>query len=455
MSYSDVAGLLVRGAEIDGVGGLDVRCRGGLVAEIGRGLKGGANEREIAAKGGALLPGLHDHHIHLLALAAASRSLPCGPPAVNTRTELRDALRNAPGGGWIRGVGYHESVAGLLDRQALDGLEATRPVRVQHRSGKMWFLNSAALREIGQEATDGRLFRADAQLRERWPRATSPGDVEDVSRRLASYGVTGLTEATPHNNRDTVAFYGDLDLRQRVNCMGDESLDGGSLKIILDDAQLPPFDAARDRIANAHERGRPVAVHCATRTELVFALAAIGDAGVMRGDRIEHASVTDAAALTLFRELGAGDEGATVVTQPNFVAERGDRYLRDVPHAEHPHLYRCRAFLDAGIPLGGGTDAPFGDADPWRAMRAAVDRRTAHGDVLGAEEALTPEQALALFTSPLDAPGAAPRRIAVGTAADFCLLTLPWRQARVRLRSDDVAATVRDGRVQWSASMLA
>ena len=447
-----MSGLLVRGAEVDGVGGLDVRCRDGLVAEVGQGLKRGADEQEVDARGGALLPGLHDHHIHLLALAAASRSLRCGPPEVNTRAELGRVLRNAPGSGWIRGVGYHESVAGLLDRKALDGIEAARPVRIQHRSGKMWFLNSAAMREVGLESTDGRLFRVDAQLRERWPSAILPSDVEDASRRLASYGVTGLTEATPRNNPDTVAFYASLDLRQRINCMGDESLASGSLKIILDDARLPPLDALIARIANAHERERPIAVHCATRTELVFALAAIGDAGVMPGDRIEHASVADAAALAMFRSLGAGSEGATVVTQPNFIAERGDRYLRDVPRADHPHLYRCRAFLDAGIPLGGGTDAPFGEPDPWAAMRAAVNRRTASGEVLGAEEALTPEEALRLFTTPLDAPGAAPRRIAVGTAADFCLLTLPWRQARLRLRSEDVALAVRDGRVQWSAS---
>ena len=442
----------MRAAEVDGVGGLDVRCRDGLVAEVGRGLERGVDEGEIDAEGGALLPGLHDHHIHLLALAAASRSLRCGPPQVNTRAELRDALRNAPGSGWIRGVSYHESVAGLLDRKALDGIEAARPIRIQHRSGKMWFLNSAAVREAGLESEDGRLFRADAQLRERWPSAVLPSDVEEVSRRLASYGVTGLTEATPNNSPDTVAFYASLDLRQRINCMGDESLAVGSLKIILDDVRLPPLDALIARIAKAHERGRPIAVHCATRTELVFALAAIGDAGVMRGDRIEHASVTDSAALAMFQNLGTGDAGATVVTQPNFIAERGDSYLRDVPRADHPHLYRCRAFLDAGIPLGGGTDAPFGEADPWAAMRAAVNRRTASGEVLGAEEVLTPEEALRLFTTPLDAPGGAPRRIAVGTAADFCLLTLPWRLARRRLHSDDVALTVRDGRVQWSAA---
>ena len=442
--------LLIVDAEVGGVAGQSVRCRDGVVGEIGRNLKRHPSEHAMDAGGGALLPGLHDHHIHLLALAAASRSIRCGPPEVKTRAQLRAALRGAPGSGWIRGVGYHESVAGLFDRKALDGLEASRPVRIQHRSGKMWFLNTAAVRALGIESSDGRLFRADQRLRERLAaNAALDADVAATSVRLASYGVTGLTETTPHNNPNTVAFYRRLNLRQRLNCMGDESLAEGALKIMLDDAQLPTYEALRGRIANAHERDRPVAIHCVTRTELVFALAALGDAGTMRGDRIEHASVADDAALDLIKRARKERDHLTVVTQPNFVAERGDQYARDVAPADHPNLYRCRGFLDADIPLGGGTDAPFGNADPWAAMRAAVNRRTASGSVLGQAETLTPEQALALFTTPLDAPGGAPRQVAVGAPADFCLLKSPWRIARQRLRKEDVAATVYAGRVQW------
>lgn len=442
--------LLIVDAEVEGVAGRSVRCRDGLVEEVGYCLKRRPGEQAIDAGGGALLPGLHDHHIHLLALAAASRSVRCGPPEVQTRAELRTALRDAPGSGWIRGVGYHESVAGLLDREALDCIEAARPVRIQHRSGKMWFLNAAAIHALGIDCRDGRLFRADQQLHERLAANADLGtDVAATSAQLASYGVTGLTETTPHNNPNTVAFYRSLNLRQHMNCMGDESLAEGTLKIMLDDAQLPTYEVLLGRISNAHQRDRPVAIHCVTRTELVFALAALGDTGTVRGDRIEHAAVADDAALELVKRVRGERDHLTVVTQPNFVAERGDRYLRDVAAADHANLFRCRGFLNADIPLGGGTDAPFGHADPWAAMRAAVSRRTASGDVLGPAETLTPEQALALFTSPLDTPGGAPRRIAAGAAADFCLLKSPWRIAREHLRAEDVAATVRTGRVQW------
>jgi predicted amidohydrolase YtcJ len=138
-----------------------------------------------------------------------------------------------------------------------------------------------------------------------------------------------------------------------------------------------------------------------------------------------------------------------VVTQPGFVRERGDAYAENVDAADLPWLYRCAGFLDARVPLAAGTDAPFGDPDPWRAMQTAVDRRTETGVLLGAEERLAPERALSLFISPPEAPGDAPRRVAPGARADLCLLDRPWSQARETLSSESVVATIRDGRVVW------
>src|SRR3546814_1134621 len=64
--------MLIRNAEIwSGTDGrtsdiADVRLSQGHIAEIGR-LVREPEESSIDARGGALLPGLHDHHIHLFA----------------------------------------------------------------------------------------------------------------------------------------------------------------------------------------------------------------------------------------------------------------------------------------------------------------------------------------------------------------------------------------------------
>ncbi|TAJ52804.1 MAG: metal-dependent hydrolase, partial [Nevskiaceae bacterium] len=154
----------------------------------------------------------------------------------------------------------------------------------------------------------------------------------------------------------------------------------------------------------------------------------------------EHASVLPP---ELLEEVAA--LRLTVVTQPHFIAERGDAYLREVAAEDRPWLYRLRGLLDAGIPLAASSDAPFGAADPWAAMAAAVQRRTAAGRRLGADEALSPEQALALFLAPLDNPGGPPRRLATGAPADLCLLDRPWAVAAADLGAVLVRASWRDG----------
>ncbi|PRC49026.1 amidohydrolase, partial [Mycobacterium sp. ITM-2017-0098] len=142
---------------------------------------------------------------------------------------------------------------------------------------------------------------------------------------------------------------------------------------ILHDDELD-LDGLIRWIRHTHSVGIPVALHCVTAAQLVVALAAFRAAGRHPLDRLEHAAVVPDSSLA---DLAAA--ALPVVTQPNFVAERGDQYLVDVPAAEHHELWRLASLLDAGVSVALSTDAPFGDADPWAAMRAAVHRRAPSG----------------------------------------------------------------------------
>jgi predicted amidohydrolase YtcJ len=115
--------MLIRDAEIYGRNErADVRIVAGRIDGIGR-LMPQPGEPVLDAAGGALLPGLHDHHLHLMSYAAALGSVRCGPPEVTDAAALAAALARADAvdpRGWIRGIGYHESVAGDIDRAWLD-----------------------------------------------------------------------------------------------------------------------------------------------------------------------------------------------------------------------------------------------------------------------------------------------------------------------------------------------
>ncbi|MGY1946851.1 amidohydrolase family protein [Nocardia asiatica] len=284
---------------------VDVRLLGGSIAEVGTALRP-RGETEMDGRGAALVPGLHDHHLHLhLHGAAAARA------SVDCATGL-DALARS-GAARIRAVGFGDSV----DRHVLDRIVPDRPVRVQHRSGALWMLNTPALAELeplphlpGVErdhtgAPTGRLWRLDELLRGTWP---ALGDLPALGRELTAYGITGVTDATP-GLTETPAH-----LPQRVTLLGER-------KLLLHDHDLPSYDELLSRVRALRRRDLPVAVHCVTRTSLLLTLAVLAETGTLPGDRIEHGAVIPDPALL---------HGLIVVTQPAFPVVNRERYTAEV-----------------------------------------------------------------------------------------------------------------------------
>jgi predicted amidohydrolase YtcJ len=428
--------LIQRAMLLDG-GAADIRVAERIV-EVAEWLTPLPGEQIYDAAGGAVIPGLHDHHVHLRSAAAALSSVRVGPAEVHSRDDLARALSTARvgGDGWIRAVGYHEAVAGPLDRAALDGVSPQVPVRVQHRSGVLWTLNSAGLAAVGlADHPDGRLRSADRSWSDTLQRNET--GLDEVSRRLSAYGVTGVTDATPDLEVGDIVKLIEAhrhgELRQRVHCLAPG-------KRILHDADLD-LDELTAWITARHADDAPVAVHCVTAAQLVVTLSALRAAGTHPRDRIEHAAVVPDDSITEIADLGV-----TVVTQPNFVGERGDQYLVDVAASEHHELWRVASLLAASVPIALSTDMPFGDDDPWKAVRCAVRRTTGAGAVLGADECVSAREALTMFFGTPDQP-ATPRRIESGQPGDLCILAAPPAEVLSELDSTMVAATVIAGDV--------
>ena len=423
------------------------------------------------AGGRCAVPGLHDHHCHFLAYAAALASVDCAASALEQPEALirflSEQLPNHSDG--LRAIGYHEGGHGLIDRHALNRLSSSVPVRVQHRTGRLWIYNHAAIAQLRSnefpEAAErddegrltGRFFHMDDWLQQHFPKPLP--DIARASRRLAAYGITGLTDAGPDNNAETVAlfraFQEDERLLQRVTLMGRPDLDFtstdnlilGPCKIYLKENALPAFDELCALITRQHQRHRAVAFHCVTAAELHFALAALTEVGSLPSDRIEHASLCDDEALKIIRQLGI-----SVVSQPIFIAERGDRYRASLPEDDQRILYRACSFLDVEIPFAASSDAPFGNANPWLCMRAAVARATPSGVILNPHEALSPEAALSMYLGKAEDPGRQWRSLTPGNPADLVIL----ESATIELdKPPRVSKTFINGRCVYDGSIAA
>lgn len=135
--------------------------------------------------------------------------------------------------------------------------------------------------------------------------------------------------------------------------------------------------------------------------------------------------------------------GISIGAHPGFLRTHGDRVRAHYSPNELVDYQPLRSWLSAGIPLFGGTDAPYSEWSPWRAMQTAVDRTTASGVVLGAEESLTPEAAFAMFTREGAHREQAPvPTIHEGDAPNFLILDRPWHRARSALGDVTIVAAV-------------
>jgi len=413
----------------------------------------------IDAKGGAVLPGLWDHHVHLQSSAARKRSVD-----VSRVENVRDfagilsrAVRKVLPGEWMRVVGYNDSKLGELDAYRLDDLIPTdTPMRVQHRGGHQWVLNPAGVSLLTVAAgrpmpADGIVWEDDTLFRLLPGPRTSASDLAAEVQYLTQQGCVGATDMTATTDhasacalRSAAGEMIGLRLFGAPSPEGSRDTDSGRLdgvKIVISDRELPAPEILRRQILSS--RPLPVAMHAVTAHSL--ALAAWAFNGEARdGDSIEHGFL---ASEGLIAELTRC--GLSIGAHPGFIWSQGDRLLQNLEPDELPEYQKLRTWHRAGARLLGGTDLPFATANLWRAMQSAVDRRTSAGNKLNVEEALTPEEAFAMFTKDGLLGEAKIPVLAPGDVADICVLDVPWRQARKDFVSVRVGATIRAGVMRW------
>lgn len=462
----------------------------------------------IDCRGHTLVPGLHDAHLHLLALARRAAAVDCSPAAVGGIPALLAALRHAaaglPPGAWLRAAGYDETALAERrhpTRHDLDAAAPGRPVLLRHRTYHAAVASSAALRLagvtaaseappgglIGRDAVgepDGLLFESAQELVRRVMPPPSQDElaaaVRTTSQRLLAWGVTALQDATATNTPADLGLFAALQQRgalaQRVTLMlgagalpeltergwapghGTAHLALGPLKVVIDESTgplHPPPDELARLVTAAHRAGFQVALHAVTPEGLDAACDAIAGAQAAHHrpgarHRIEHASVATPAQAARLAGLGV-----VVCTQPGFLVASGVRYRAEVPPAQQPHLYPLAALAAAGVPLAGGSDAPIASPNPWLGLLGARFRGATRAAPLGAEHALDGAAALALYTT-----GAATAvfregalgRIAPGYRADLALLDCdPVTAAPDALAAAAALLTVIDGAVAYRA----
>lgn len=327
-----------------------------------------------------------DHHVHLLATAAARCSLDVGSaPDIEA---IRAAVGTAPGRGWLRAWGYDDAFLADGRHPTRDDLDAatTRPVVLHHRTGHVAVANTTALGELGAtDHPDGVLVdRHDLLARvPLLPTAELEAAAAAVSTDWAGRGVAGFTDATHTNGLPALELLAGWVRRgvvvQSIGAMVgvDHAADVGPGARVGDVAVvgakvMPRSDETDDlpaAVGRGHDAGLGVAVHAMDVDTLDRTVAAFEASPTPPGvvDRIEHC------ALCLPEQVERiAATGATVVVNPSFLLHRARKYRRELSAVEQRWLVRIRSLLDAGVPLLAGSDSPVVPSDPTEIIAAAT-----------------------------------------------------------------------------------
>ena len=461
----------------------------------------------VNCEGKTVIPGFNDAHTHVLAYASSLLGIDCSPASVASISDIQGRLKQqakrVPQGTWLRANGYNEFY--LTERRHpirhdLDRGAPYHPVKLTHRSMHACVLNSLALslagisietpdppgglidRELETGEPSGLLFGMNSYINEQVIPPLSEEELRQgvklANQSFLSSGITSIQDATVRNGFEQWQTFLKLkeggELVPRICMMfglhaladlkdnglrpgyGDSELRLGAVKISLDETrgQLNPSqEELNEGVLRAHQDGFQVAIHAVE--EGTVEAAAIALESCLRQSpkadhrhRVEHCSVCPPALLQRLQDVDA-----VVVTQPAFIYFSGERYLNDIPDTQLPWLYRTRSFLENGLGPAGSSDCPVVPCAPLMGVYAAVTRKAESGQVLSPEEAISPEDALRIYTlggARVSFEEHLKGSIEIGKLADLVVLSAdPTKVAPEEIKEIRVEKTIIGGEVVW------
>jgi len=414
--------------------------------------------RKVDLGGRTVLPGFIDAHSHPAESGRNHlRMVACDLPSIPKITAaLRERAEQTPAGQWVLGFLYDDSkTEHPITRKELDDAAPGHPVIVYHRGGHIAFANSLAFKVAGvNEQTpdpDGGLFErgpdgftgrvADKAVAvinkvvpERKDAAEGHAAVKLISKMMARKGITstGDASARPEDLQAYQDAYAAGDLSVRIYSvmfvdfldrmiaagvhtgLGDEWVRIGGIKQFADGSIsertarlsqpyigrpeyfglfLSTEEQLYDNGRRAHAAGWQLSTHANgdVAIDRVLTVYERIQKELPREDprfRIEHCTLINDSLVERMKRL-------QVIPVPfsGYVYYHGEK-MHFYGAERTTHMFAMRTLLDAGLRPTDSSDYTASPFDPMMWLQSQTTRTDPQGDVWGANQRITVEEAI-------------------------------------------------------------
>jgi predicted amidohydrolase YtcJ len=422
-----------------------------------------SNAKIIDLKGRTVTPGFIDPHLHFRVLGLQNvYYTPFMPPSVKDIPSLQKALaeelkRRKPGE-WLMGYYLALSDKMIPTKEDLDPVSKNNPVFIMHIGGHWGTANNAAMQiaKISNstpspqggiiEKKDGIItgvfynHRAMDMVRTYAPPIANDQvkqAILDTQKVMAACGVTSFHDNNIRDVADiqtyqelsrdgklllrndlylTLEWPTDMDKVAQVKPMDDDITRFAGYKFLIDgqgptaycyqphngaEYRLPTWDPQmfKDNVRKLHDTGLQICVHCIGDAATGLTLEAYEAAmnANPRSDprhRIEHAVLTIPQSTQKMKDLGV-----VVSTQPAFIYLFGEGWESLFGKERMQRILVTREWMDAGVHVAIGSDAPSTPLfNPSATLAGAMNRFTIKQKGIGSDQVLKFDEALRAHT---------------------------------------------------------
>ncbi len=219
--------------------------------------------------------------------------------------------------------------------------------------------------------------------------------------------------------------------------------------------EMMPQEELDAYVKQAHDAGFQVATHAIGdraihMVMLAYERALAANPRADHRHRIEHCGICRPELIARIKT-----SNFVPVSQPIFITEYGDGFIRHLGRERTQLTYPFRTFLNEGIHLVLSSDCPVSAFEPLKSIQATVDERTGSGEPYAPQEALTVHEAIRHYTvegAYVSFEENEKGMIKAGMLADFAILKYdPSTVPSSEIAKTPVLATVLGGEIIFQA----